>query len=119
VRRFNWFDYRPTGQRENLALNPDVTTRARGVMEKCSMCVQRIQESKAEVRRRGRELADGDIQTACQQSCPADAIVFGDRSDPHSRLSALKSGPRHYHVLEELNTRPAVGYLTKIRNRES
>ncbi|HYW87644.1 MAG TPA: 4Fe-4S dicluster domain-containing protein, partial [Chloroflexota bacterium] len=119
VRRFNWFDYRTTGQREHLALNPDVTTRARGVMEKCSMCIQRVQEGKAEARRRGRQLADGDIKTACQQSCPADAIVFGDRNDPHSRLSALKADPRHYHVLEELNTRPAVGYLTKIRNRES
>jgi molybdopterin-containing oxidoreductase family iron-sulfur binding subunit len=118
VRRFNWFNYRQEDQLENLVLNPDVTTRSRGVMEKCSLCVQRIQEAKAEALRKGMPLADRDIQTACQQSCPADAIVFGDLNDPESQVSKLAKSPRHYHMLEEMNFKPAVGYLTKIRNRK-
>ena len=82
VRRFNWFDYAHDDQLQNLVLNPDVTVRSRGVMEKCTFCVQRIQEAKIEARRRGTMLHDGDIQTACQQSCPTKAIVFGDLNDP-------------------------------------
>jgi len=117
VRRFNWFTYRQEDQQENLVLNPDVTTRTRGVMEKCSLCVQRIQEAKAEAKLLGLPLRDGDIKVACQQFCPADAIVFGDLNDPKSRVSQLASSPRHYHMLEEMNFRPAVGYLTKVRNR--
>ncbi len=116
VRRFNWFDYWRKGDRENLALNPDITTRTRGVMEKCSLCVQRIQEAKAEAKRLGNPLADGDIKLACEQSCPADAIVFGDMNDPNSRVSKLIHDPRHYRLLEEMNFRPTVGYLTKVRN---
>ena len=87
-------------------------------MEKCSLCIQRIQEAKYEAKRQGQDVRDGDIQTACQQSCPADAIVFGDMNDPESRISRLIENPRHYGVLEEMNFRPSVGYLTKVRNKE-
>jgi MoCo/4Fe-4S cofactor protein with predicted Tat translocation signal len=117
VRRFNWFEYWTEETRENLALNPDVVTRSRGVMEKCSMCIHRIQDAKAEAERRGTPLADGDIQTACQQSCPGDALVFGDLNDPSSRVAKLAADPRHYHLLENMNLRPGVGYLTKVRDK--
>jgi len=124
VRRFNWFEYArndrfdfnmnsPLGE---MVLNPDVTVRSRGVMEKCSLCVQRIQAGKLEATREGRAIADGDIQTACQQVCPADAIVFGDLADPSSRVSRLSRQQRRYRVLEELGTRPNVTYLAKVRN---
>ena len=96
----------------NLVLNPDVTVRSRGVMEKCTFCVQRIQEAKIEAGRAGKVLRDGEIQTACQQSCPAQAIVFGDLNDPKSRVARLAAGPRGYRVLEELNVRPSVTYLS-------
>ena len=86
ARRFNWFNYAHDDQLQNLVLNPDVTVRSRGVMEKCTFCVQRIQEAKIEAQRRGERLADGAIQTACQQSCPAQAIYFGDLNDPDSRV---------------------------------
>jgi molybdopterin-containing oxidoreductase family iron-sulfur binding subunit len=119
VRRFNWFRYARNDQRENLVLNPDVTVRSRGVMDKCSFCAQRIQEAKLEAKRLGRELADGEIQTACQQSCPAQAIVFGDLNDPKSRVSQLVASHRYYRVLAELNIRPAIGYLRRVRNRET
>jgi len=117
VRRFNWFDYAHDDSLHNLVLNPDVTVRSRGVMEKCTFCVQRIQEAKIESGREGRALRDGDIQTACQQSCPAKAIVFGDLNDPKSRVSRLAAGPRAYRVLEELNVKPSVNYLSLVRNR--
>jgi Fe-S-cluster-containing dehydrogenase component/anaerobic selenocysteine-containing dehydrogenase len=121
VRRFNWFDYAHDDTLQNLALNPDVTVRSRGVMEKCTFCVQRIQEAKSEAASRGLPLRDGDIQTACQQSCPAQAIVFGNLHTapgaPQSRVARLAQDPRGYHVLEELNVRPAVTYLTLVRNR--
>jgi molybdopterin-containing oxidoreductase family iron-sulfur binding subunit len=118
VRRFNWFDYAREDRLENLVLNPDVTVRSRGVMEKCSFCVQRIQEAKIEAKRRGEEIRDGEIQTACQQSCPAGAIVFGDLNDPFSRIAQLVKSPRHYRVLEELNVKPAVGYLEVVRRKQ-
>jgi molybdopterin-containing oxidoreductase family iron-sulfur binding subunit len=117
VRRFNWFDYAHQDTLANLALNPDVTVRSRGVMEKCTFCVQRIQEAKAEAARLGRELTEGDVQTACQQSCPARAITFGDLNDPKSRVARDRRGPRAYRVLEELNVRPSVTYLALVRNR--
>jgi len=117
ARRFNWFNYTRDDDLQNLSLNPDVTVRSRGVMEKCSMCVQRIQDGKLEARRRGEELADGVIQTACQESCPTGAIVFGDLNDPESRVSKAMKNPRRYRVLEELNVRPSVAYLRKVRNR--
>ena len=110
VRRFNWFDYPHEDALENLVLNPDVTVRSRGVMEKCSFCVQRIQEAKLEARRLGLPLADVNLQTACQQSCPAQAIRFGD-------LARMLPGNRSYQVLAELNVQPAVSYLKVVRNR--
>ena len=126
VRRFNWFNYANNARFDydmnsalgTMVLNPDVVVRSRGVMEKCSLCVQRIQASKLAAKQQGRPLADGDVRTACQQACPAQAIVFGDFKDPGSRLAHLRNDARHYHVLDELGTRPNVGYLTKIRNRE-
>jgi len=117
VRRFNWFDYAHDDVLENLVLNPDVTVRSRGVMEKCSFCVQRIQEAKAEAKREGRDVRDGEVQPACVQSCPASAIVFGDRNDSGSEIARRRGDPRHYLVLEELNVLPSVGYMRKVRNR--
>jgi molybdopterin-containing oxidoreductase family iron-sulfur binding subunit len=119
VRRFNWFNYVRADRRMNLALNQNVAVRSRGVMEKCTFCVQRIQEAELEARRIGEPLADGAVQTACQQSCPARAIQFGDVNDPTSGVSQLRRSGRYYRVLEELDTRPSVGYLTAVRNRES
>jgi Fe-S-cluster-containing dehydrogenase component len=117
VRRFNWFDYAHDDQMENLVLNPDVTVRSRGVMEKCTFCVQRIQEAKIEAGRLGRVLADGDIQTACQQSCPTRAIAFGNLNDERSEAARRARSSRAYKVLEELNVQPAVSYLGLVRNR--
>jgi len=124
VRRFNWFEYARNSRFDfnmnsalgSMTLNPDVAVRSRGVMEKCSLCVQRIQAGKLAAERDGRPVADGDIETACQQVCPAEAIVFGDLSDPNSRVSTLVRSQRRYRVLEELGTRPNVSYLTKVRN---
>jgi molybdopterin-containing oxidoreductase family iron-sulfur binding subunit len=117
VRRFNWFDYAHDDALQNLVLNPDVTVRSRGVMEKCTFCVQRLEEARIEARRRGEPLRDGEVQTACQQSCPARAIVFGDLNDPESRVARLRKDRRHYRALEELNIGPSVGYLKVVRNR--
>jgi len=117
VRRFNWFDYAHDDQMQNLVLNPDVTVRSRGVMEKCTFCVQRIQEARIEAGRLGRVLADGDIQTACQQSCPTRAIVFGNLNDRRSDAAKLARSTRAYKVLAELNVQPAVSYLGLVRNR--
>jgi molybdopterin-containing oxidoreductase family iron-sulfur binding subunit len=97
--------------------NPDVTVRAKGVIEKCSFCVQRIQEKKLTAKNEGRTLQDGELQSACQQACPSNAIVFGDLNDPDSKVSKFMNDPRNYHLLEELHTLPSVGYLTKIRNK--
>ena len=124
VRRFNWynytdnpdFDFNMASPLGRMVLNPDVVVRSRGVMEKCSLCVQRIQLAKNIALQGRRDLAEGDIQTACQQSCPTQAIVFGDLKDPNSRVSQLRQSRRHYHVLEELGVRPNVGYLKKVRN---
>jgi molybdopterin-containing oxidoreductase family iron-sulfur binding subunit len=99
-----------------MVLNPDVTVRSRGVVEKCSMCVQRIQEKKLLAKLEGRPVAEGEIKTACAQSCPGNAIVFGDLANPESRISKLFKDKRNYHLLEELHTLPSVGYLTKVRN---
>ncbi|OFY67629.1 MAG: hypothetical protein A3H98_00140 [Bacteroidetes bacterium RIFCSPLOWO2_02_FULL_36_8] len=129
VRRFNWLDYTgadsienntedPAGMTEDLprmVLNPDVVVRSQGVMEKCSFCVQRIQEAKLNAKKENRSLKDGDIKTACEQSCPAQAIVFGDLNDTNSRIKKLYDDERMYHVLEELHTVPNVGYMTKVR----
>jgi molybdopterin-containing oxidoreductase family iron-sulfur binding subunit len=117
TRRFNWFDYPREDRLANMALNPDVTVRSRGVMEKCTFCVQRIQEAKIEAKLAGVPVKDGDIRTACEQACPANAIVFGDVNDPDSRVSRLARGDRQYRVLEELNVGPAVHYLKIVRTR--
>lgn len=116
MRRFNWFDYAHQDALENMILNPDVTVRSRGVMEKCSFCVQRIEAAKIESRGENRPMRDGDVQPACQQSCPARAIVFGDMNDPESAISRLMRSPRYYRALEELNVRPAVGYLMVVKD---
>ena len=116
ARRFNWFHYAREDALANMVLNPDVTVRSRGVMEKCTFCVQRIQEAKLEAKRQGRPLRDGRLQTACQQSCPAQAIHFGDLNDPNSKVAQLMASGRRYRVLEELNVRPSVGYLKVVRH---
>lgn len=126
VRRFNWFqyvqnpefDFASNSDLGRMVLNPDVTVRSRGVVEKCSFCVQRIQEKKAEAKVAGRKIEDGEIQPACVQSCPADALVFGDLKDPNSKISKFFKNERNYHLLEELHTLPSVGYLTKVRNKK-
>ena len=119
VRRFNWFEYSREDATANLVLNPDVTVRSRGVMEKCSFCVQRIQEAKISAGSRGEELAAGAVETACQQSCPAGAIVFGDLANPDSEIVKSVADPRHYRLFEELNIQPSVGYQRLIRNQPS
>ena len=120
VRRFNWFDYQIEGWPEPmpLMLNPDVTVRGQGVMEKCTFCVQRIQADRLQAKTEGRALGD-EIQTACQQTCPTDAIVFGNLKDPDSRASELAetNEGRAYHALHVLNTRPGITYLAKVDRR--
>jgi molybdopterin-containing oxidoreductase family iron-sulfur binding subunit len=113
VRRFNWFNYTFPAPLD-LQLNPDVTVRQLGVMEKCTMCVQRIMAGKNHARDEKRPVRDGDIQTACQQTCPTQAIAFGDLKDDRALVSKLARSPRGYHVLEELGTRPGVTYLKKV-----
>lgn len=117
VRRFNWFNYDRSDKIAKMALNPDIGVRTRGIMEKCSMCIQRIQDGKLTAKRERRALKDGDIKLACQQSCPSDAIVFGDMNDKSSKISEYLGDKRNYTVLEELNVQPRVSYLTKIRNK--
>lgn len=136
VRRFNWFDYGaadtfghmndPEGTEElglfedltRLVLNPDVTVRSRGVIEKCSFCVQRIQDAKLTAKKEGRELADGEIRTACQSGCPADAIVFGNNYDENSMLTKASMDDRSFGILEEFHWVPSITYKTKVRNKE-
>jgi MoCo/4Fe-4S cofactor protein with predicted Tat translocation signal len=127
VRRFNWFNYWNDSRFDNylnneftqLVLNPDVTARSRGVMEKCSMCIHRIQAGKLQAKLEKRPLKDGDILMACQQACPANAIIFGDGNDPESKVSKALKSERVYYVLEEINTQPGIGYMTKIKNTDS
>ncbi len=136
VRRFNWFDYNTAdtfGINENdpfnektpfyadnltrMVLNPDVTVRSRGVIEKCSFCVQRIQEGKLRAKSEMRPLRDGDIKTACQTACPTGAIVFGDQNDGSSELMSRWEDDRNYIALEETNVRSSVGYMMKVQNK--
>ena len=127
VRRFNWFryiendqfDYNSNSELGRMVLNPDVTVRSRGVVEKCSFCVQRIQEKKILAKTEGRPVEDGEIQPSCVQSCPGNALVFGDLNNPDSKISKLFKNERNYHLLEELHTLPSVGYLTKVRNKKA
>jgi molybdopterin-containing oxidoreductase family iron-sulfur binding subunit len=117
VRRFNFLLYQDWDTPSlKLGRNPDVTVRSRGVMEKCTYCVQRINEAKIQAEKEGRRLRDGEIQTACQQTCPADAIVFGDLNDPTSRVAQLQAEQRSYALLGDLNTRPRTTYLGALRN---
>jgi molybdopterin-containing oxidoreductase family iron-sulfur binding subunit len=126
VRRFNWFryndndmfDYHFNNDLGKMVINPDVTVRTRGVMEKCSFCIQNIQSAKLAAKREGRKMSDGDVQTACARSCPSNAIVFGDLNDQSSEISKLYKNERSYHMLEELDVRPSVVYMTKIRNKK-
>jgi molybdopterin-containing oxidoreductase family iron-sulfur binding subunit len=117
VRRFNFFNYtRDKPETLQLAMNPDVTVRARGVMEKCTYCVQRIREVEIRSRRERRPIRDLEIATACQQTCPTGAIVFGDIADPSSQVSRSRRNDRLYAVLNELGTRPRTRYLARIVN---
>jgi molybdopterin-containing oxidoreductase family iron-sulfur binding subunit len=117
VRRFNYHLYQdwetPSLQ---LGRNPDVTVRSRGVMEKCTYCVQRINEGKINAEKEDRRVQDGEIRTACQTACPSDAIVFGDLNDPNSRVATLQAEARNYGLLDDLNTRPRTTYLAAVRN---
>ncbi len=117
VRRFNFLLYSDWNTRSLYGVrNPDVSVRSRGVMEKCSYCVQRINRVKIDSEKEGRAIRDGEIVTACQQACPAEAIVFGDLNDPNSRVAKLKRQQRDYGLLAELNTRPRTTYLARLTN---
>ncbi len=117
VRRFNFYNFtRDTPELLKMAQNPDVTVRARGVMEKCSYCIQRLNRSRIDAKIAGREPKDGDVQTACQQSCPTRAIQFGDILDEKSVVAGLKRSKRNYDLLGELNTKPRTSYLLRLRN---
>jgi molybdopterin-containing oxidoreductase family iron-sulfur binding subunit len=139
VRRFNWADYSgadsfPDNQKgivndvvldmnddlTRMVLNPDVTVRSRGVIEKCSFCVQRLQESKLKAKRDSRPMVDSDIKVACQQACPTNAINFGNANDKNSSITQTrKENPnRQFYVLEQLHVLPNVTYMAKVRNLE-
>lgn len=128
VRRFNWFNYNTNewfsdinpAQQElgRMVLNPDVVVRSRGVMEKCSMCQQRLQAGKLAAKKAGTELLDGSIKTACQQACPTNAIMFGDANDEKSEVTAWRNTDRNYVLLEEVGVKPTVSYMVKVRNQD-
>jgi molybdopterin-containing oxidoreductase family iron-sulfur binding subunit len=117
VRRFNFLRF-ADWETPSLKLlrNPEVTVRSRGVMEKCTYCVQRINAGRMEAEKQNRVIGDGEIVTACQASCPTEAIIFGNANDPHSRVAKLKAQPRNYALLADLNTRPRTTYLAAVRN---
>jgi molybdopterin-containing oxidoreductase family iron-sulfur binding subunit len=113
VRRFNWYDYRKFSEPERAAKNPDVTVRSRGVMEKCTYCIQRVEGAHAQADKEDRALRRDEVVTACQQACPTKAIVFGDLNDKGSAVAARRRSGRHYALLEELGTRPRTTYLAR------
>jgi molybdopterin-containing oxidoreductase family iron-sulfur binding subunit len=117
VRRFNFYlfqDFETPSLK--LLRNPDVTVRSRGVMEKCTYCVQRINAAKIDSERENRQVRDGEIQTACQATCPTEAIIFGNINDPNSRVTKMKAEKLNYAMLADLNTRPRTTYLANLRN---
>jgi molybdopterin-containing oxidoreductase family iron-sulfur binding subunit len=128
VRRFNWFnyidndmftDFNPAQQDlGRMVLNPDVVVRSRGVMEKCSMCVQRLQAGKLVAKAAKMPIVDGSIKTACQQACPTNAIMFGDANDEASAVTTWRNDDKNYVLLEEVGIKPTVSYLLKVRNQE-
>jgi molybdopterin-containing oxidoreductase family iron-sulfur binding subunit len=101
-----------------MVLNPDVVVRSRGVMEKCSMCQQRLQAGKLAAKKAGTPLQDGSIKTACQQACPTNAIMFGDVNDENAEINKWREDDKHYFLLEEVGVKPTVSYLLKVRNVE-
>ena len=125
VRRFNWFkysenekfDYHMNNDYGKMVLNPDVVVRSRGVIEKCSMCIQKIQEVKLEAKKLGKKVDDNLAQTACSSVCSSNAIVFGDSNDPSHQIYDLKDDSRKYDLLDHLNVAPSVFYQTKVRNK--
>ena len=127
VRRFNWFlysnndefDYHMNDDLGRMVLNPDVVVRSRGVMEKCSMCIQKTQKTILDAKLEGRQIQDGEFQTACSSACPTGAIVFGDINDKESKVAKSKESDRMYHLLESVGTKPNVQYQVKVRNTET
>ncbi len=137
VRRFNWFDYTTADSfpwntydksqgvammiddLTRMVLNPDVTVRSRGVIEKCSFCVQKLQDAKLNAKKQDRPLMDGEARTACQSACPADAIVFGDVNNKETAVSKTREDERNYYVLADLHVKPSIGYMVKVRNNEN
>jgi Fe-S-cluster-containing dehydrogenase component len=117
VRRFNFFEYSKLGSSPfRLGKNPEVTVRGRGVMEKCTYCVQRIRRGRFDAENEERKIRDQEIVPACQQVCPTSAIVFGNIRDPESRVAKMKANPRNYGMLVDLGTRPRTSYLAKVTN---
>jgi molybdopterin-containing oxidoreductase family iron-sulfur binding subunit len=117
VRRFNFFQYADTKSKSiQLMYNPDVTVRSRGVMEKCTYCIQRIQEVRIQAEKENRPIRDGEVVTACAQACPTEAITFGDKNNATSRVAKVRSLPQHYFLLAELGTKPRTSYLASISN---
>jgi molybdopterin-containing oxidoreductase family iron-sulfur binding subunit len=120
VRRFNFFDHWKSYEGTlNMVFNPDVTVRSRGIMEKCTFCIQRVRKAKDDAALKGDKIPDGELKTACQQTCPTEAIVFGDINDSSTRVAQMAAAGRAFRSLEVLNTRPAISYLSKVRNREA
>jgi molybdopterin-containing oxidoreductase family iron-sulfur binding subunit len=118
VRRFNFLHFADYTKLERLQKNPDVSIRPRGVMEKCTYCVQRINQTRIQAKLEDRRIQDGEVRTACQQTCPTEAIVFGDLNDPQSQVRKLKSNPRNYALLEELGTKPRTTYLAQLSKKD-
>jgi len=117
VRRFNYYNWSKTlPTTVQLAQNPNVTVRSRGVMEKCSFCVQRIRAANKQANLENRALVESDVTTACQQACPTQAITFGDLNDPNSAVSKARQNDRRYELLAELNLKPRTSYLGRLRN---